>query len=95
MTDEQRNINRAFEEFFSLPDFSKEDSANITRELGAYTEQKAKEIYKVALNVPVDWKTWTMDAGLDAMHSFLRREYSWLSDEARSKLNYAFIMAWK
>ena len=36
-----------------------------------------------------------MDSGLDGMHAFLKANYPWLTREARTDLNYQFIMNWK
>src|SRR3712207_6743260 len=60
---------------------------------GARVAAGVRAVYDDALDCPVDWRTATMDDGLSVMHRFLDESYAWLSDEARTRLNYCFIMA--
>lgn len=94
MTDNQTKINAAFEDFLESY-LSSESQKQIADTYGAEIAAEVKAIYDDALNAPVDWRTATMDSALDAMHELLTRKYPWLSPKSRTKLNYAFIMAWK
>ncbi len=62
---------------------------------GADIAAKVEMLSDEAMGCPVDWKTATMDSALDTMHAFLNAHYPWLSPEAKSQLNYCFIMCWK
>ena len=94
MNDAQNKINLAFEKHLSSS-LTKQNLADIQTEFGIDTAAQVKTIYSEALNAPVKWRTATMDSALDTMHRFLTENYPWLSDKARTKINYAFIMAWK
>ena len=56
---------------------------------------KVEALYSEAMDCPVDWKTATMASALDALHDFLNTNYPWLTPEAKTHLNYDFIMCWK
>lgn len=94
MSDTQTKINLAFEKHLSSH-LSKQNLADILAEFDTEIAAQVQKIYSESLNVPVDWRTATMDSALDTMHQFLKDKYPWLSDETRTKINYAFIMAWK
>lgn len=94
MTDEQAKINDAFERFLNS-NLSLDAQQQITDSYGEETAAQVKAIYDEALSVPVDWRTATIDSALPVLHEFLNSDYSWLSDKARSNINYAFIMAWR
>lgn len=94
MTEEQAKINEAFEQFPGSS-LSKEARQKIVENYGEEIAAQVEKIYQAALDVPVDWNTWTMDSALDAMHALLAREYPWLSQKSRTTLNFMFIMAWK
>lgn len=94
MNDAQTKINLAFEKYLSSS-FSKQNFADIQTEFDEQIAAQVETIYNKALNAPVNWHTATMDSALDTMHEFLTESYPWLSDQARTKINYAFIMAWK
>ncbi|HEX8456162.1 MAG TPA: hypothetical protein VF656_02475 [Pyrinomonadaceae bacterium] len=74
-------------------------SAEAEREIaglyGARVAARVRAVYDDALSCPVDWRAASMDDGLSVMHQFLDEKYPWLSAEARTRLNYCFIMAWK
>ena len=72
------------------------DAEKKVRDLyGEDVAAKAKAIYKDALNCPVDWRTATMDSALPVLAEYLNTKYPWLTPEAKTSLNYCFIMAWK
>ncbi|HMV85347.1 MAG TPA: hypothetical protein PLD20_33865 [Blastocatellia bacterium] len=93
MTEEDK-INEALAHHLNSS-LSAEAKARIRELYGAEIAQKVNAVYRAALDCPVDWRTATMDSALSALRDFLAREYPWLSPEAKSSLNYCFIMAWK
>lgn len=62
---------------------------------GATVRDATRSVYDAAMNCPVDWRTATMDFSLDTLHAYLTTHYPWLPPEARTRLNYCFIMTWK
>ena len=94
MTEEQANINAAFETFLDsyLPPAALD---NIAARYGEETAAAVKAIYDDAMDTPVDWSTATIDTALPVLHEMLATKYPWLSPMARRKINTAFIMAWK
>lgn len=92
--EETAQINAALVQCVSSS-LSREAEAEITRRFGAGTAAQVRAVYDAAMNCPVDWRTANMDTALDALHAFLREQYPWLSDEARTRLNYCYIMCWK
>jgi len=60
-----------------------------------FIASKIDAVYTDAINCSIDWHTATIDTGLDILHQTLNSKYTWLSPEARKKINYAFIMTWK
>jgi len=75
--------------------FSTEVEEKINRLYGKDVAAKAKTIYNDALACPVDWRTATIDSALPVLADYLKAKYPWLTPEAKSALNYCFIMAWK
>lgn len=94
MTDEQANINKAFENYLA-PFLSQEAREQIAARYGEAVATKVKAIYDDALNCPVDWRTATIDTALPVLRALLTDKYPWLSRQARSNLINAFIMDWK
>lgn len=94
MNDEQDKINAAFERFL-FAHLSKDARRQIVDSYGERVAAQVDLIFDAALDAPVDWRTATMDSALGVLHDFLDREYSWFSPEARTNINYAFIMTWK
>lgn len=94
MTNEQNNINEAFEIYLQTS-LDKEARERIAARYGEAIAAGVEAISKDALQCPVDWRAATMDSALDELHGFLDEKYSWLSAKARANLNYAFIMCWK
>ena len=94
MFNEKDKINEAFEIYMESY-LSKETRAKIAETYGESIAAEVESIYKDALNCPVDWRTAKMDAALSALHRFLDSKYPRLTEKARTKINYAFIMAWK
>ncbi len=91
---DETKINEAVERCVSS-DLSPDAERQIADLYGARIAAETRSVYEAALNCPVDWRTATMDDALSALHRFLDDKYPWLSAEARSRLNYCFIMAWK
>jgi hypothetical protein len=56
---------------------------------------KVIDIYTDAIDCPVDWRTINGCSALPILHALLNSKYPWLNEEARKKINYAFIMTWK
>lgn len=72
------------------------DAENKVRDLyGEEVATRAKAIYNDALNCPVDWRSATMDSALLVLAQYLNTKYPWLTPEAKTSLNYCFIMTWK
>lgn len=94
MEGDHDKINEAFE---SLLDscLSKEALEKISLGYGEAVATRVKAIYDDALMCPVDWRTATIDTALTVLHELLQSKYPWLSREARSKINLAFITEWK
>ncbi len=94
MVDEQAMINEAFENILQSY-LSSAVKQKITARYGEAVAVKVQCIHDDALFCPVDWRTATMDTALPILLAFLTNKYPWLSDKAKSNINYAFIMAWK
>lgn len=71
-----------------------ERNQQIEARFGADIFTQVETIYNQAINCGLG-PDWDMDAGLAGMHAFLTAHYPWLTQEAASKLNYHFILAWK
>jgi hypothetical protein len=91
---EYDNINHALAKHLASS-WSPESEQKIVDEYGCEIADKAKAVYEAVIDSLVDWSKENMDSALDLMHQFINQNYSWLSKEARSKLNYNFIMVWK
>lgn len=91
---EQDIINQAFEKYLESY-LSKEARQKIAERYGEEIALKAAAVYADAINCPVDWRTATIDSALPILSELLSRNYSWLSDKARSKIISAFVMEWK
>jgi hypothetical protein len=94
VTEEQTKISEAFENFLGSY-LSEEDIEKIIARYGSDIAARVKSIYDDAIDSPVDWSTATMDSALTVLHELLTSKYPWLTKEARSKINWAFIMTWK
>jgi hypothetical protein len=95
VTEEQTNVNKAFETYFETL-LSPTTLEKVAARYGEETAATVKAVYDDALNAPVDWHiVRSIDAALPILHAMLSDKYPWLSEKARRTLNYAFIMAWK
>ena len=56
---------------------------------------KVKSLYDEAMDCPVDWHHENMDSALGILADFMTKEFPWLSGQARTRLNYCYIVAWK
>ena len=92
--DDQAKVNEAVARCLRSS-LSEEPERRIAELYGAQVAAETRALYEDAMNCPVDWRTATMDDALDVLHRFLDDKYPWLSAEARTRLNYCFIMAWK
>ncbi|MDQ1523227.1 MAG: hypothetical protein QOE47_1151 [Pyrinomonadaceae bacterium] len=92
--DDEAKINEAVERClrsYLSPDVEQ----RITDLFGAHIAARTRAVYDDAMRCPVDWRTAKMDDALAVLHDFLDEKYPWLTAEARSRLNYCFIMSWK
>jgi hypothetical protein len=95
MTEEQANVNQAFETYLETL-LSPKTLIRIAAYYGEEIAATVKAVYDDALNAPIDWHiVRSIDAALPILHAMLSDKYPWLSEKARRKINYAFIMAWK
>ncbi len=91
---ERSRINQALEQ--CLPSYlSAEAEQEIRQRFGDEIAQQVRAIYRDALDCPVDWSRATMDSALKLLAEHLHTHYPWLTEKARSALNYCFVMAWK
>lgn len=74
---------------------SSEAKAQLDSQFGEATTTEAARIVEALMNCPVDWSKASMDSALDVLWATMKSDYAWLSDEAKTQINYAFIMAWK
>ena len=91
---EQDQVNQAITQCLCSY-LSEENQQQIRTLFGEDIASNVKTIYDGALNCPVDWRTATMDEGLQSLADFLSAGYPWLTREARLVLTHCFIMAWK
>lgn len=91
---EHDQINAAIVRFISSY-WSTEAGQQIESVYGKEVAVNAKAVYDAAMGCPVDWQTATMDSALGILSDFLTAQYRWLSQEARTRLNYCYIMTWK
>ena len=76
---------------------SKAAEADIEREFGAETARDVRAVYDRAMDCPVDWNAPGMDmnTALGILADFMAAELPEISPEAKSWLNYSYIMCWK
>ena len=91
---QQAQINDALVRFVESI-WSRECEAAMTAYYGAELTLKAKTLYDAAMDCPVDWYQNNMNEALGILANYLAAEFPWLSAEARTRLNYNFIMTWK
>ena len=96
MTDsaEYDKINEAIVRFLHSS-WSKETEGEIEQAYGVDVAVKVRTVYDEAIHCPVDWRTATMDSALDTLAEFLPARFPWLTPDAKTRLNYAYIMVWK
>lgn len=56
---------------------------------------KAKAVYDEAIDCPIDWHKEDMNSALAIVSDFLQARFPWLTERAKTRLNYCFIMVWK
>ena len=92
---EQDRVSSAIEECIGSY-LSRESEQQITERYGAEIAARVRAIYDDALECPlVDWRKESMDSALGLLCEYMNDRYPWLSKEARTKINYCYIMAWK
>lgn len=70
-------------------------AVEIGEALGQDVAMKVREVYRQAIDCPVDWSRETMDSALAILAGFLAARFPWLTVEARARLNYCYCMTWK
>lgn len=78
----------------SFPRSAEED---VEREFGAETARDVRAVYDRAMDCPVNWNARGMDmnTALGILADFMAAEWPELSPEAKTRLNYCYIMCWK
>jgi hypothetical protein len=91
---ESDKINEAIVRFV-WPAWTKEREQAISDAYGPEIAAKTRAVYNEALDRSVDWRKETMDTALSILADFLAKRFPWLSSEAKTRLNYCFLMTWK
>lgn len=91
---EYEKVNAALIQFVQ-DGWSGKSEKQIECHYGADVAAKTKSVYDQAMDCPVDWNTARMDAALGVLSDFLTTHFPWLTPEARTLLNYRFIVTWK
>lgn len=92
---EQEQISRAIEECIGAY-LSRECEQQIAERYGAEIAAQVRAIYDDAMGCPlVDWRKESMDSALSLLWEYMNGKYPWLSEKARTTLNFCYIMSWK
>ena len=77
--------------------FPRSADVDIEREFGAETARDVRAIYEKAMDCPVNWKSpeMSMDIALGILADLMAAEWPELSADAKTRLNYCYIMCWK
>jgi hypothetical protein len=77
--------------------FSRSTEAAITAEYGAETAGDVRAVYDRAMDCPVNWNDHgiAMTNALRILAEFMAAELPEISPEAKTRLNYCYIMCWK
>ena len=77
--------------------FPASTDAAIEREFGLEIARDTRLVYDRAMNCPVDWHSpqMDMDTALGIFAEFMATEMPNISPEAKTSLNYCYIMCWK
>ena len=77
--------------------FSRSAEAAITAEFGTETARDVQAVYDRAMDCPVNWHEPGMDMNnaLRILAEFMAAELPEISPEAKTRLNYCYIMCWK
>lgn len=91
---EYDKVNEAIVRFVAH-DWTKALEQQITQSYGPELAAQVKFIHNEAMSCPVDWRQANMDSALAVLADFLATRFPQLSPEAKTCLNYAYIMTWK
>lgn len=80
-----------FVDSFWTAEIEQEIEASYSREVA----QATRYVYHETMDCPVDWNTENMDSALAVLAEFFDSRFPWLTPEARTRLNYRFMMTWK
>jgi len=77
--------------------WSREVGKRIRESHGDEIAQQVRSVYDAAMDCPVDWnaKGMNMNSALAILADYMATQLDWLSPEAKTRLNYCYIMAWK
>ena len=77
--------------------FPRAADAEIEREYGAETARDVRAVFDRAMDCPVNWNApgMNMNAALGILADFMAGEWPDMSPQAKTRLNYCYIMCWK
>lgn len=87
-------VNEAIARFLGLW-WDEQRADAIKEQYGFATCTAVHEVYRFAVDYPVDWSTITYDQALEEVRIALQQAYPFLTDDGIVKLSACFAYLWK